>query len=385
MPAQLTHIFQLPTIPFHFPFFKKNDIIPLMTTALERTTHPETQEQSHVTVPTSVYLGGHRISNEEIVYYARRNNVTTDGGNPLTVEKIVQVTGILVRHEAAPYETHEYMAKKVLADLLQKAGTPDALVIASTDYSPQHLGRVLWEEIKNRGLVKEVPDLEKDPNAGMLVHGACAGGALAFTHLKNNEDYYKGKKVFVIAVENPTLPPLEKDPSFQKNIFSAAAAGMAVMYGEDFEVTKVLKPETFDDTKKRRLEIPQKHPRQEPYYEVQPIPQPNDKLQHMNGKEVYRWAIKEVPPYLKKLIEETNAKIVALHQANERITNSIAGRFSGLKFLNNIAYVGNTSSASILIALDEAIKKGEIKKGDEVAAVGFGGGLQIAGAVCKFI
>ena len=65
------------------------------------------------------------------------------------------------------------------------------------------------------------------------------------------------------------------------------------------------------------------------------------------------------------------------HQANVRIIESIAKRFNQPldKFFVNLHKYGNTSGASIPIALDEASKEGRFKKGDKIVATGFGGGL----------
>jgi 3-oxoacyl-[acyl-carrier-protein] synthase-3 len=74
------------------------------------------------------------------------------------------------------------------------------------------------------------------------------------------------------------------------------------------------------------------------------------------------------------------------HQANIRIIQSAAKRL-GMpmeKVVVNINKYGNTSAASIPIALDEAVKSGTIKSGDIVALAGFGGGLTWASSVMKW-
>ena len=54
------------------------------------------------------------------------------------------------------------------------------------------------------------------------------------------------------------------------------------------------------------------------------------------------------------------------------------------KAVVNIAYHGNTSSASIPIALDEAVRSGEIKRGDKICLVGFGAGLTYAAIIMEY-
>lgn len=102
----------------------------------------------------------------------------------------------------------------------------------------------------------------------------------------------------------------------------------------------------------------------------------------MNGKEVYRFAVDKIPEVIEKALFRANLTVeqidwLLLHQANRRIIDSIAKRLNigEHKVLSNIADYGNTSAASIPIALDEAVRQGRIKPGDVIAASGFGAGL----------
>jgi 3-oxoacyl-[acyl-carrier-protein] synthase-3 len=102
----------------------------------------------------------------------------------------------------------------------------------------------------------------------------------------------------------------------------------------------------------------------------------------MNGQEVYRFAIKRVPEVIEKALfraEITSEQIdwLLLHQANQRIMDAVAQRLkiSADKVISNLADYGNTSAASMPLALDEAVRQGKIKPGDVIAASGFGAGL----------
>ena len=66
-----------------------------------------------------------------------------------------------------------------------------------------------------------------------------------------------------------------------------------------------------------------------------------------------------------------------LHQANQRILDAVAKRLKIPvdKVISNMAQYGNTSAASIPIALDSEVRKGNIEPGDIIAAAGFGAGL----------
>lgn len=108
----------------------------------------------------------------------------------------------------------------------------------------------------------------------------------------------------------------------------------------------------------------------------------SDKYLRMNGQEVFKFAITSVPECIKEVIDESNYQLnevdhFILHQANTRIIKSIAKRLKvdESKFYMNIQNYGNTSAASIPIALDEMYKNNTLKKGDKVVIAGFGGGL----------
>lgn len=111
----------------------------------------------------------------------------------------------------------------------------------------------------------------------------------------------------------------------------------------------------------------------------------------MNGQEVYRFAVKRVPEILEKTlfhagIDRDQVDWVLLHQANQRILDAVADRL-GIdrdRVLSNLVNYGNTSSATIPLVLDEAVKAGKIQPGDLIAASGFGAGLSWGAAVFRW-
>lgn len=111
----------------------------------------------------------------------------------------------------------------------------------------------------------------------------------------------------------------------------------------------------------------------------------------MNGQEVYRFAVKRVPEVIEKALyraERSVAQVdwLLLHQANQRILDAVAQRLNipADKVLSNLAQYGNTSAASIPIALDEAVRQGKIRVGDTIAAAGFGAGLTWGAAIFQW-
>jgi 3-oxoacyl-[acyl-carrier-protein] synthase-3 len=111
----------------------------------------------------------------------------------------------------------------------------------------------------------------------------------------------------------------------------------------------------------------------------------------MNGKDIYRFAVQKVPEVIEKALyrSELSADQVdwlLLHQANQRILDSVAQRLNipAHKVLSNLAHYGNTSSASIPIALDEAVRQGKIQPGDVIVTAGFGAGLNWGAAIFQW-
>jgi 3-oxoacyl-[acyl-carrier-protein] synthase III len=111
----------------------------------------------------------------------------------------------------------------------------------------------------------------------------------------------------------------------------------------------------------------------------------------MNGREVYRFAVEKVPEVIEKalyradLVSEEIDWLI-LHQANQRILDAVASRLKipSEKVISNLAEYGNTSAASIPIALDESVRSGKIQAGDIIATSGFGAGLSWGSAIFKW-
>lgn len=112
---------------------------------------------------------------------------------------------------------------------------------------------------------------------------------------------------------------------------------------------------------------------------------------HMNGNEVFKFAVKVMGESAFKALDNAGLKaedvdILIPHQANIRIIQSAAKRLKlpMEKVIVNVDRYGNTSSASIPIALREALDDGRVKDGDVIVAVGFGAGLTWASCVIKW-
>jgi 3-oxoacyl-[acyl-carrier-protein] synthase-3 len=111
----------------------------------------------------------------------------------------------------------------------------------------------------------------------------------------------------------------------------------------------------------------------------------------MNGQEVYKFAVREVPAILAELLEATGttpAQLdwLLLHQANQRILDAVADRFAmpTERVLSNLANYGNTSAATIPLMLDEAVRDGRVQPGHLLASSGFGAGLSWGAALLRW-
>jgi 3-oxoacyl-[acyl-carrier-protein] synthase III len=108
----------------------------------------------------------------------------------------------------------------------------------------------------------------------------------------------------------------------------------------------------------------------------------------LNGREVYKFAVTRFQELIQEALADCRLTVddIALvipHQVNQRIIDSAVRHmaFPSEKVMSNLDRYGNTSAASIPIALDEAMRTGRLKPGDTVLLVAFGGGFTWASAV----
>lgn len=113
---------------------------------------------------------------------------------------------------------------------------------------------------------------------------------------------------------------------------------------------------------------------------------------HQEGQAVFRWATTKIAPVALSAVEAaglqpSDVDVLIPHQANLRIIEAIGKRLRAkgaredMVVADDIRYSGNTSSASIPMALDHMRAKGQVKQGDVVLTVGFGAGLSYAGQI----
>jgi 3-oxoacyl-[acyl-carrier-protein] synthase-3 len=111
----------------------------------------------------------------------------------------------------------------------------------------------------------------------------------------------------------------------------------------------------------------------------------------MNGQEVYKFAVRSVPEVIDKALYRSGVSAneldwLLLHQANQRILDAVALRLAvpPEKVISNLENYGNTSAASIPLALDEWVRQGHIQPDHLIAASGFGAGLSWGAVVFRW-
>jgi 3-oxoacyl-[acyl-carrier-protein] synthase-3 len=111
----------------------------------------------------------------------------------------------------------------------------------------------------------------------------------------------------------------------------------------------------------------------------------------MRGNELFKVAVRSMTDISREVLEEAglsakDVKIFIPHQANQRITDGVASKLNveSERVYSNIAMHGNTSSASIPIALDECVEAGRISPGDLVLMASFGGGVTWGGVLVRW-
>ena len=111
---------------------------------------------------------------------------------------------------------------------------------------------------------------------------------------------------------------------------------------------------------------------------------------HMDGQGVFRFAVEALPRCARQVAQKAGITLeevdrFVFHQANQRIINFAVKKLGvdPAKCTGNIEHTANTSAASVPILLDELVEEGEVKPGDKVLCVGFGGGLTWAGALLE--
>ncbi|GAA2038816.1 ketoacyl-ACP synthase III [Catenulispora yoronensis] len=288
------------------------------------------------------------------------------------LEKIVDTSdewiqsrvGIRTRHVASEDETVPFMAARAAEMALANAGLAGAdidLVIVATctavDRSPNMAARVAAE-------------IGAPAPAALDVNTACSGFPHAMALADATIKAGSATKALVIGVER--LTDFTDWTDRTTCVLVADGAGAAVVVAsEEAEISPVVWGSVPEMGNAVRIEAPGNTFAQE-------------------GQTVYRWATSTLPEVALKVCERAGVLPedlggVVLHQANLRIIEPLARKIGAVNAVvaQDVVESGNTSAASIPLALSKLIERGEIKQGSPVLLFAFGGGLSYAGQIIR--
>jgi 3-oxoacyl-[acyl-carrier-protein] synthase-3 len=132
-------------------------------------------------------------------------------------------------------------------------------------------------------------------------------------------------------------------------------------------------------------------PVKNPYVSKENLDKQMDATIKMDGREIFKFAVKVIVQGIEKLLADANCslediKYIVPHQANSRIIEAAARKLgiSEEKFYLNLDKFGNTSAATIGLALDDMVQNNLLEHGDKILLIGFGGGLTYGGLIVEW-
>lgn len=301
-----------------------------------------------------------------------------------TDEWIATRTGMQTRHLASVSEPTWHMGAKAAESALQASGL-------STDELDMILVTTVSSDYVTPSAACLIQRAISASNAFAFdVNVACWG--LAFAMDMANRYLQDGniKNVLIVCAESLSQVTNYEDRS--TCVLFGDGAGACVVTGADSRFGSCLGSDAtganFIYARRPRFSNPFIAEESEPLY---PFPSPVEHGIYQNGREVYKFATRAMPEAIEKACEKAGIApgrldLIIPHQANARIIET-AMKNLGLppdKVYVNIQDYGNTSSASIAIALDECVRNDKIKRGDLVCIVGFGAGLTYGASVFEY-
>ena len=295
-------------------------------------------------------------------------------------EWITTRTGIKQRHKAAENEYTSQFGSAAARQAIERAGLQptdiDIIVCATTtpDQIMPSTGALIQAQIGATNA------------AGMDVFAACSGFLYGLTMVESMIRTEQIKYALVIGAEVLTKYVDYTDRS--TCVIFGDGAGAAVVgpvpEGKGILATKIRSDGRYEE----QLYCPGGGTKLGTTHET------IDNRMHffkMKGNELFKVAVRSMADISAEMLQKAGCTVddvdlVIPHQANQRITDAVAQRLgvSEEKVYSNIAQHGNTSSASIPIAIDECIESGKIKEGSVVLLTAFGGGVTWGGTVIRF-
>lgn len=212
------------------------------------------------------------------------------------------------------------------------------------------------------------------------INAACAGFIFALDMAEDKMRAGKADKVLIVCAEEPTRMVDWNDRNTCV-LFGDGAGAVVLGQGDALKAVKL--------TTASRTEVLYQLRRLEPT----PYMQRENSFAPlvMKGRDVFKTAVSSSTADISELLEKSgmntaDVKYFVLHQANERIIDSIRGLLGEQpeKFPHNVEHYGNTSSASVPILLDELNREGKLQKGDILVFSAFGAGFTTAACIIEW-
>jgi 3-oxoacyl-[acyl-carrier-protein] synthase III len=290
------------------------------------------------------------------------SNVDLEGLVDTSDAWIRERTGIVTRRVAADDETTVDMGTIAAGKAIAASGVDPAaidLVLVASCTHHDRLPTAAPQLATRLGLAKP---------AALDVNAACAGFCYALAHASDAIRCGSARYVLVVGVEKLTSFVDWTDRS--TCILFADGAGAAVVGPSD---EPGIGPVVWGSDGERDSLI---------------TIRVDDPFLRMDGPAVFRWATTQLAPVAREAcrragLEPADLAAVVLHQANNRITDAIVRGLgaSNAVIARDVVDTGNTSAASIPLALARLVELGEVRGGEPALLLGFGSGVTYAGQV----
>jgi 3-oxoacyl-[acyl-carrier-protein] synthase-3 len=295
-------------------------------------------------------------------------------------EWITSRTGIKQRHKAADNEYTSQFGVKAAQQALERSGlsAEDIEIIICATTTPDQI-------MPSTGALIQA-QIGATNAAGMDVFAACSGFLYGLTMVESMIKTGQIKYALVIGAEVLTKYVDYTDRG--TCVIFGDGAGAAVIgpvpEGKGILATKIRSDGRYEE----QLYAPGGGTKLGTTHETIDN---GDHFFKMKGNELFKVAVRSMADISAEMVEKAgytveDVDLVIPHQANQRITDAVASRLGvpDEKVYSNIAEHGNTSSASIPIALDECLESGKIKEGSLVLLTAFGGGVTWGGTLIRF-
>lgn len=285
-------------------------------------------------------------------------------------EWITTRTGIKQRRKAAPGEYTSLFAVRAARQAIERArlDPTDIDLLLCATVTPDQI-------LPSTGCIVQA-ELGANNAAAMDIVAACSGFlygvSLADSMIKTGQV----RNAVVVGAE--ILTQYVDYTDRQTCVLFGDGAGAAVLGPVDTQRGILASKIKSDGRFEEQLFSPGGGTRKKPTAETLAA---GDHFFKMRGNELFKVAVRSMAEISREVLESAGVKsdeisLFIPHQANQRITEAVADRLNVdlSKVYSNIAVHGNTSSASIPIALDECVEAGRVKEGDLVLMASFGGG-----------